>query len=106
AESGTVLDISLTTINGTLDPLLRLMDSTGATLAENDDVSSNDKNSLISAFTIPADGTYTIIVTRFDEDLGLTSGEYRLTLSESDSAGTESASTPEGTNNAGGSETD
>ena len=61
-------------------------------LAENDDA-VNTTNSDIQ-YTLPATGTYFIVVTRFDVAAGFTDGEFRMTLASSTSAGGADASAP------------
>jgi len=73
-----------------LDPYLFLLAPDGkAQLAYNDDNSAASNaaggpvappDSQIKAFTIPADGTYIIVATRYGAELGGTAGKYRLTL--------------------------
>ncbi len=61
----------------TLDPTVTLNGPSGNQLAFNDDITDNvNLNSLISNFTLPQAGTYTIIVAGF----GGTAGPYTLTL--------------------------
>lgn len=72
----------------TLDTNLFLVDANGIQIAANDDADpaqitgTQDRptNSLISNFTLPADGEYRIIATRFGTIYGGTIGTYRLTL--------------------------
>ena len=65
--------------SGDLDSFLYLTDSGFTPLAEDDD-SGESQNAKIIDFRIPADGRYFIIATRFDGNIGTTSGEYRLSL--------------------------
>ncbi len=65
--------------SGDLDSFLYLTDSAFTPLAEDDD-SGEGQNARIIDFRIPADGRYYIIATRFDGNIGATSGEYRLGL--------------------------
>ena len=58
------------------DTYLQLLDTQNARLAEDDD-SLGDQNSLIE-YTLPANGTYTIVVNNFGEDRR--AGVYTLTL--------------------------
>lgn len=61
-----------------LDPLVELIGPAGDMLAYSDD-EGGGKNSLISGFTLPATGTYTIVARAWG---GITGGAYMLTLSE------------------------
>lgn len=65
--------------SGDLDSFLYLTDSEFTPLAEDDD-SGEGQNAKIIDFRIPADARYYIIATRFDGNVGVTSGEYRLSL--------------------------
>lgn len=65
--------------SGDLDSFLYLTDSGFTPLAEDDD-SGEGQNAKIIDYRIPADGRYTIIATRYDGNIGTTSGEYRLSL--------------------------
>jgi hypothetical protein len=72
----------------TLDTNLYLVDSNGIQIAANDDADptqitgtqQRSTDSLISNFTLPADGEYRIVATRFGTIYGGTIGTYRLTL--------------------------
>ena len=82
ASAGERVDIKLTAREGTLDPFLFLMDEEGTTIADNDDdLNNTGRDSFLQGFEIPADGTYTIIATRFQRELGSTEGSFNLTLS-------------------------
>lgn len=85
ASAGDVVSIHMEADSGTtLDPLLILTDENGVTLAENDDAFNVERNvSLINGFSIPRDGAYTVIATRFQRELGSTLGGFTLTLSDS-----------------------
>src|SRR6185369_14740533 len=68
----TMIDISA---DDGLDPLLILFDPDGNEAIRNDDGDSSvvgQFNSQILNFTLPADGTYTIIATRFSQESGNT----------------------------------
>lgn len=98
ANAGDVVDIQMVTLDPdrTLDPLLILENANGDTLAENDDDSaSTTRNSFIRGFEIPADGTYTIVATRFQQDLGSTTGPFSLTITLSDEPASNIPSTSE-----------
>ncbi len=77
ASGGQTLTITLSATSGTLDPLLRLLDSNGNILAENDDAEEINigTNAQIYQFDIPFSSTYTIEAGRFDG-----TGEYTLEI--------------------------
>lgn len=63
-----------------LDSLLYLLDDQRIPLAEDDDISDTIKDARIE-YTLPQDGYYGIIATRYDQENGLTRGRYELSLS-------------------------
>ena len=79
-RAGETISVSLVALDGTLDPLLRILGPDGSVLAENDDVAVGEGNSRITGLTLPADGAYTIVATRFREDTGETVGRFELLL--------------------------
>ena len=81
AEAGEVVGIQMQRQSGDLDPLLVLTDTEGNPLITNDDdPESASRDSYIRGFTIPISGDYEILATRFQQDLGSTTGEYVLNL--------------------------
>jgi len=62
-----------------LDTYLVLMTEEGERLAENDDADDITTNSMIT-FTLPADGMYTVVATRFLEAEGFAGGDYTLSV--------------------------
>ncbi len=75
AAAGDIITIDM---EASFDTYLRLLDSTGRMIAENDDRGDGTFNSRILSFSIPAAGTYTISAGSFGD---ASSGEYTLTLS-------------------------
>ncbi len=97
AEAGDRVDIKLIANSGTLDPLLLLQDSTGTQIAENDDDPNNTgRDSFLQGFDITTNGVYTIIATRFQQELGSTTGTFTLLLSQSPAGGTSTGNAPQG----------
>lgn len=78
-EAGDIVTISMEHTDGDLDPLLILANSNGDALIQDDDGGGN-RNSLIENFTLPRTGTYIIYATRFQQQLGTTTGRFRLQL--------------------------
>lgn len=76
-EAGTTIDISLIADDYGFDAYLYLLDSTGATIAENDDFDGLDSRIMIE---LPATDTYTIIASRRDGRSGDGVGTYSLTV--------------------------
>ncbi len=79
-QTGDVVTISMARTSGDLDTYLLLMAPNGEKITENDDIVSGNTDSLIEAFTLPDDGTYTIVVTRYQRRTGTSTGEFTLTL--------------------------
>ncbi len=81
-SAGDVVTISLVRTAGQLDAALFLLDPNGFQIADNDDaVVGESTDSLISEFTLPEDGLYTIIATHYGMQYGGTTGAYELTFS-------------------------
>lgn len=72
-----VVNIRMNRLSGGLDAFLALLNPQQVEIATDDD-SGGGKNALIEGYVLPADGTYTIIATRFDRAQGTSVGKYRL----------------------------
>ena len=78
---GELVSVSMGAINGgSLDSLLLLLDSNSNIITFNDDANSNTRDSLIANYVLPADGTYTIVASRYALALGGTEGAYALNV--------------------------
>jgi len=73
-NAGDVLIADTYGITGKLDPILTLLDAGGSLLAENDDRGDGSYDSEI-IYSIPADGSYSLIVSRYSEEV---SGEFMI----------------------------
>jgi Flp pilus assembly protein TadD len=81
AQDGDQIGIHMEVVEGTLDPLVILFDPAGNEIARNDDdPRGTGRDSYLPGFSIPANGVYIIIATRFQIEQGSTQGEFRLTL--------------------------
>lgn len=76
-EAGTMIDISMTADDYGFDAYLFLLDSTGATVAENDDFEGLDPRIMVE---LPATEAYTIIASRRSGRSGEGEGTYSLTV--------------------------
>lgn len=76
-QAGDVVHIVMEATSGDLDPAFRLYDPNGAFIAEGDDNKGLDSEALV---TLSADGVYILEVMRYGEALGITSGNYALTI--------------------------
>ncbi len=79
ASAGTTVQITMVTTSGNLDPFLALLDASQSLVASDDDSGGNRNARLV--YTIPVDGLYYIVATRFELLEGTTAGDYLLTLS-------------------------
>lgn len=80
AQRDAALSLVVQTVQGDLDPVLHVFDSSGDIVAEHDDLAyPNDINAALE-ITVPRDDTYTVIIERFDGDDGDTAGEFTLSL--------------------------
>jgi hypothetical protein len=77
-QRGDNIEVAMQSTDG-LDTLLILLDSQRIPLAEHDDISNTNKNSLLE-FQLPTDSYYAIVATRFEQASGTTEGSYQLTL--------------------------
>lgn len=81
AQAGDVINIRMTAISGNLDTLIILESDTGAELAQNDDDPTRaGTDSFLREFTIPADGVYRIVATRFRAENGTTTGDFAMVV--------------------------
>lgn len=85
--AGQAITVTMEATNGLLDPYLSISGADGRELAYNDDavqaVGDSSFNSQIVNFVAPADGTYTIRATRYRQESGTSTGEFRLTVETS-----------------------
>jgi hypothetical protein len=78
-EAGDVISISMSAVSpSNLDTKLFLISPNGVEIADNDDAVSGETDSAIANFTLPLDGTYLVVATRFGMQFGGTVGSYRL----------------------------
>jgi hypothetical protein len=80
---GEVINVDVEVLRGDLDPVVTLVDETGALLASRDDggftrVSSNSRNVHLEAVRIPRSDRYYLVVGRFGYSLGSTAGDFTL----------------------------
>ena len=81
AEADDIIGIQMNALSGNLDPYIILLDENTQVLAENDDDPQGDnRDAYLREFRIPADGVYFVVATRFQRELGSTSGEFELEL--------------------------
>ncbi|MFW5709049.1 MAG: PPC domain-containing protein [Chloroflexota bacterium] len=84
AEAGQTVSIEMTATEGNLDTLLLVLNSSGAIIADNDDiVVVENTNSAIEGLRLPTTDTYTIYASRYGKNVGGTEGVYQLLISQS-----------------------
>jgi hypothetical protein len=76
---GEVVAIRLESTSGDLDPVLLVVNESGAVVTSRDD-SLGNRDIRIDALTIPRSGRYYVIVGRFGFELGSTAGDYALAI--------------------------
>lgn len=91
AESGDVIDLVMVRNSGTLDSVLYLFNANNELIAEG---VSEDTGSAIRNFTVPEDGTYTVIVSRVEEGAVSTTGTFELIVSPQTTIIVDGAFTP------------
>ncbi len=88
ATRGDLVNISMQRISGDLDSLLQVTDSSGVVLASDDEVAnSGSLDAEISHLSIPQDGLYVIVASRFGQAAGTSEGGFYLTLQEAKDSG-------------------
>ncbi|MBX3081040.1 MAG: PPC domain-containing protein [Anaerolineae bacterium] len=78
AKAGEVLTVEVKRTKGNLDPTVQLYNGDGQRLLASNDAGARGVNARISAFRVLLDGQYLIVVSRFNGDTGITSGDYSL----------------------------
>ncbi len=80
-EAGNIIDIVAESADGSIDPLIVIVDPNGDALYANDDrdLDNEDYNSAIEGFIIPETGEYTLYLTQWMEDDNI--GDVEVTLS-------------------------
>src|SRR5690606_13201466 len=80
AERGDIVNISMFSDSGNLDPYLQVVDSNAFVIADNDDVPGSGLNARIEGLVIENTGTYIIVATRYGQAAGTSTGRFILTL--------------------------
>ena len=80
-QAGDLISMQASEAAGNLDTSLMLTDSFGNSLARNDDdISNNSTDAALRRVLLPDDGYYSVVVTRFQGQLGNSAGEFRFKL--------------------------
>jgi len=78
-QAGQIITLTMETTSGDLDPFLLLFDESETLLTSNDDIAVGDRRAQI-AFTIPAEGSYLVEASRFNQEANAGRGTYLLTI--------------------------
>jgi hypothetical protein len=78
-KSGDIIEATLTVTEGNLDPILILTDSQNNLLSRDDD-GLPPFNAVIRTFQLKTSGDHFLLVARFGQERGLTTGRYTLSL--------------------------
>ncbi len=79
-EANDVVTITMNATSGSLDPLLFLLDANGNLIDTNDDSAEGITNSAIRDRLLVTGGTFTVVATRYGQEIGGTEGNYELTI--------------------------
>ena len=80
-HAGDTVTVSLAAeVGSDLDTYVALLTAEGESLAENDDINPSVVTDSTLTATLPADGTYIVVATRFLEADGFAGGDYSLTV--------------------------
>ena len=95
AQQGASISVTLTVTAGSLDPQIILTDPQGAVIGRSlrTGLLNGKPIAVLQSTTLPATGTYFVIVTRFGQDRGTTTGSYSLRLTLSGGSASASDST-------------
>ncbi len=80
--AGMVLDVTVNTTSGDLDPFVLVLDPKGRELVQNDDAGTDSRDAAINGLVLPETGIYVIVVSRFNHIFGESTGDFNLTVSE------------------------
>ena len=83
ADAGDQVTLSMARTAGDLDPYLLLMDTNGAVVAASDD-GGTGVDARIAGWHVPTADLYFVVVTRFGQEHGSTSGSYTLLLTRAE----------------------
>ncbi len=85
SDKGGQIDVNVTRTDGTLSPVLAILDANGQQLTTSYASDTHD-SSQISGYRLPGPGKYQIVVGREDDQGGGTTGKYSLTVSATPSS--------------------
>ena len=77
---GQVINVSMQRSADSLDPFLLMLAQDGHEIARNDDEPGGTLNALISGLSLPENGDYTIVASRYLQQFGSSSGGFTLSV--------------------------
>lgn len=77
---GQTIDLVMERDSGDLDPFLLVQDASGREVARGDDVTTADTTAAIRGLTLPEDGDYLIVASRYGQRFGASIGDFTLTI--------------------------
>lgn len=80
-QANDIVSVAMNASNGSLDPQVLILDPNGNLVAFNDDASDGVTDSLVANLSLVLTGQYTVVATRYGQDIGGTEGDFQLTLS-------------------------
>jgi hypothetical protein len=81
---GMIVDVTMNKEErGNLDPYLIILDPKGREIARSDDIDKNNHDSAVRGLTLPANGDYVLVATRYAQDFGETYGDFGLVVRDS-----------------------
>ena len=79
-QLGDIVSAVVTHTSGSLDTMIALLDTNGNLLAINDDSADDTTDSALNKVRLRHNGTYLIVVTRYGQLVGATTGGFELTV--------------------------
>jgi len=79
-SGGQTIDVTMERDSGDLDAFLIVQDAVGRELARGDDLNPTDTTAAIRGLTLPSDGDYLIVASRYGQRFGNSIGDFTLNL--------------------------
>jgi hypothetical protein len=79
-QANQAISVRMDAKSGSLDPYLVLLDPNGNIIDTNDDANLDSRNALINNRVLILPGQYTIVATRYGENVGGTEGDFEIEL--------------------------
>lgn len=79
---GEVINVSMQSVSGSLDPFLLIIDPKGRELVRNDDDGTDSYDAAVRGFRLPESGTYIIVASRYAQQYGFSTGDFELRVTK------------------------